>query len=104
VPPDALGQPTLHLSIDEVAVQDVSAVIYDHIAEDLDLAGLGIDLNYCYVGTGRERGVWWGEVASGGCLHKNKTCSKTFFEAILPSRDCPISIDAKRDFRQGIKA
>jgi hypothetical protein len=63
--PDALGQPTLHLGIHEVRVQDAPTVINGHIGEDVHLAGFGIDLDYCYVSTGRERGARWGKVAPG---------------------------------------
>jgi hypothetical protein len=56
----------LHLSIDQVGVQDTPAVIHSHIAEDLHLAGLRIDLDDRYVSTGRERGTRWREVAPGG--------------------------------------
>ena len=53
----ALGDPAVLLAADEQRVEDPPAVVDRDVAQQLDLAGLGVDLDERDVATERERGV-----------------------------------------------
>ena len=54
---DALGEAAVHLALDDQRVDDLADVVDAGVVADLDLTGLGVDLDRAQVGAVREREV-----------------------------------------------
>src|SRR5689334_15962657 len=55
---EALRDASMHLAVHDHGIDDVTDIVHGHVAFDVHLAGVGVDLRHHDVGTEGEREVW----------------------------------------------